>query len=114
MVLLVACGPKPSAPAHPEGHRSSGSGHAAEAEIKPEADQAKPVEPDRCDRLIGHVVMLAVAERPAEQKPTETERGQIITQLRTAWVPRCEAMTATGYDCVLAAQTLGQLETCAA
>jgi hypothetical protein len=62
--------------------------------------------------LIEHVITLAVAERPAQQQPTSDERAQITEQLRTSWAPRCEAMTTKGYDCAVAAKTLGQLEAC--
>jgi len=57
-------------------------------------------------------VGLAVAERPADQKPTEDERANIVTQLRGSWSPKCKQMTSRGYDCAVAAHTLGELERC--
>jgi hypothetical protein len=97
---------------HPgEGHRSSDLGprpdHGAQTpETKPDPQN------DRCNKLIDRVVTLAVAERPADQKPTDDERANIVKQLHSAWAPKCEAMTNKGYDCAVKAQTLAELDRC--
>jgi hypothetical protein len=62
--------------------------------------------------LLDRVVTLAIAERPAEQIPTDAERANIVTQLRTSWSPKCEAMTNKGYDCALNAPTLADVDRC--
>ena len=113
-VLLVACSGKPGAPAHPGGgsqttDRGSGSGAGSETQSDP------PIvarEDTTCDKLIDHVVTLAVAERPAEQKPTDAERSKLATDLRSSWTAKCKQMTKHGYDCVLAAGNLTALDRC--
>jgi hypothetical protein len=107
VVLVVACGSKPSAPAHPDTPQrppapSSGSNAV------PVADRSE----EQCDTLIAHVVALGVDERPADQKPTDAERAEITAQMRTAWAPQCKQLTSRGYDCALAAQTLAALDRC--
>jgi hypothetical protein len=62
--------------------------------------------------LIDRVVTLAIAERPAEQAPTDTERANIVTQLRASWSPKCEAMTSKGFDCALRAPSLADVDRC--
>jgi hypothetical protein len=57
-------------------------------------------------------VTLAVAERPADQKPTEAERANIVKQLQPTWAPKCKEMTTKGYDCAVSAQTLAELDRC--
>jgi len=114
--VLASCGAKPSAPAHPDGdadgHQASGSG------LRPDgsgSEQTQPIDShhdDKCDRLLDRVVTLAVAERPAEQIPTNEERAAIVTQLRASWSPKCEAMTSKGFDCALRAPTLADVDRC--
>jgi hypothetical protein len=65
-----------------------------------------------CEKLLDHTLTLAVAERPADQKPTDEERTLIASQLRTDWVPKCKQMTDRGYDCALGAKTLAELDRC--
>ena len=65
-----------------------------------------------CDKLIDHLVTLAAAERPADQKPTDAERSNIATQLNSSWAPRCKQMTSSGYECALTASSLAALDRC--
>jgi len=110
VILLAACGGHtPGAPAQP---RPGGSGSAVAA-----AGSASPARPDQpaprdCDKLIVHTIDLAVAERPAEQKPTADERASMQSQLRTTWEAKCKDMSTQAYDCALAAQTLAALDAC--
>jgi hypothetical protein len=53
-----------------------------------------------------------VAERPADQKPSDEERANIAKLLHSAWAPKCDAMTSKGYDCAATAQTLAELDRC--
>jgi hypothetical protein len=62
--------------------------------------------------LIDHVVTLAVDERPPDQKPTGDERAHLADQLRTSWFAKCGDMTSKGYDCALAARSLGDIDRC--
>jgi hypothetical protein len=66
----------------------------------------------KCDKLIDHVVTLAVSERPADQKPTDAERTNIAAQLRASWTAKCEQMTSAGFECASAASTLAALDRC--
>ena len=101
MLVLVACGGRSSAPAHPETPpRASKEGATSRSD-------------QHCDKLIAHTLSLAVAERPAEQKLTPDERTNIEAQLRKTWRASCKQMTTTGYDCALAAQSLAEVDTCA-
>jgi hypothetical protein len=103
-VVLAACGGPPTKTTHAEPQRPQhGSGAAVAA-----TETAGP-----CDPLIAHVIVLAAAERPAEQRPTDAERAAIDKQLRETWSPACQRMTRKGYDCALAATTLAQLDGCA-
>jgi hypothetical protein len=111
LVVLASCGGKTSAPAHPSGG-SQPPGATPRPGVAPETTDARPTGPDRCDKLVDHVVTLAVAERPADQQPTADERTKIASQLRTSWAPKCEAMTNQGYDCAVAARTLVDLDRC--
>jgi hypothetical protein len=112
VIVLVACGGQPSAPAHPkQGPQASGVG--PQQGVGPQAPDTKPTAgDDRCDKLIDRVVTLAVAERPVDQKPTEDERAAIVSQLRGSWTGKCEGMTAKGYDCAVRAQNLAELDRC--
>jgi hypothetical protein len=119
-VILVsaaaACGAgKASGPARPTEPSGSGS-QASNVEPKPgpgsNASQPRPAVENRCDKLIEHLVTLAVAERPAEQKISDDERKNIESQLRTSWGPKCNAMTERGYSCAVNAPTLAELDRC--
>jgi hypothetical protein len=115
LLALVACSGRSSAPAHPEeGPRASGSGLRA-SDNRAQSDEHQPIDSrrnDKCVRLIDRVVTLAIAERPAEQKPTDEERTNLVKQLEPTWAPKCEAMTSKGFDCAVTAQTLAELDRC--
>ncbi|HEY5924314.1 MAG TPA: hypothetical protein VIV11_21705 [Kofleriaceae bacterium] len=105
-VLLLSCSGKPSAPAHPTGGGTqSGSQTTGSVASDGRSDE-------QCDKLIDHVVSLAINERPADQKPTDDERAKIVTDLRTTWTPKCRAMTSSGYDCALKSQSLAAVDAC--
>ena len=109
MLLLVACGPKPGAPAHPvDPQRGSGAGSSEVAVPTGDASRTEA----QCDKLIAHAVELGAAERPPEQTPSDAERTAMQTQLRTSWSPKCKPMTSRGYECALAAHTLAELAAC--
>jgi len=109
----VACGPKPGAPAHPDGTPvppKTGSGSAVVETTPPSPDRTE----NQCDKLIAHAVALGAAERPADQKPTDDERTAMQNELRTSWSPKCKQLTSRGYECALAAHTLAELDACGA
>jgi hypothetical protein len=68
---------------------------------------------EQCNKLIGHALSLAVAERPTDQQLTADERTNIELQLRKSWVPSCRTMSSRGYDCAIAAHSLAELDSCA-
>jgi hypothetical protein len=113
VILLVACGPKPGAPAHPaDPHDGSTAGSATTGgQTAIAGDSGVPTDA-QCDKLITHALDLGAAERPAEQKPTDAERATHQAQLRSTWSPKCKQMTSRGYDCALAAHSLAELERC--
>ena len=67
---------------------------------------------EQCTKLIAHAVDLGIAERPADQKPTDDERAAMQSQLRESWSPKCKQLTNHGYECALAAHTLAELDAC--
>lgn len=106
MVVLAACSGTASAPARPS-PPASGPGPRGEApHPAPERKEAD------CDRLITHALDLGSAERPPEQQLTADERTALQHNLRTTWLPRCNAMTSHGYECALSAHTLAELDAC--
>ena len=114
MVLLAAaCGQKPSAPAHPSGPQASGPRPQDQNQNQNQNPrETSQVSGRDCDKLITHAVDLGIAERPDDQKPAAEERTNMQTQLRTTWEPKCKAMTAQAYECVLTAPTLAALDSC--
>jgi hypothetical protein len=111
VAVVVACGGAQREPTRPQA-----SGLRPQLGVRPQAEGTHPVDSaskdDKCEKLIDRVVTLAVEERPVDQKLNDDERAKISTQLRTAWAPKCEAMTSKGYDCAVTAPTLAELDRC--
>ncbi len=121
MILVsaaAACGAgKASGPAQPTqptgaGPQTSGTEPQAGTTTTTHTTEQQPAAEDRCKKLIEHLVTLAVAERPAEQRISDDERKNIESQLRTSWGPKCNAMTERGYSCAVSAPTLAELDRC--
>jgi hypothetical protein len=114
--VATACGPGatggPAQPTQPSGSGLQTAGTAAQPGIGPSTAEQQPAAEDRCKRLIDHVVTLAIAERPADQKVNADEQKNIASQLRTSWEPKCSAMTERGYTCAVNAPTLAELDRC--
>lgn len=112
----TACGPGATGggaqPPRPSNARPQTSDLGPQPGVRPQASEQQSVAEDRCNKLIDHVVTLAIAERPAEQKISDDERTKIASQLRTSWRTKCDAITEPGYRCAIDAPTLAALDRC--
>ncbi len=114
LAAVSACGgAAPGANAQP-GLQSGGkpAQKTPDQAVGPRTAEQPPSADDRCNKLVEHVVTLAVAERPAEQTLNDAERKNLESQLRTSWGTKCTAITDRGYRCALAAPTLSDLDRC--
>lgn len=65
-----------------------------------------------CDRLLDHTLELAVAGRPADARPDETERAKIRADARPGFFTRCRGMSRSQYACGVTAKATTEYQAC--
>ncbi len=108
VAVLVACGSARSGGGQPPRSVSDGP---ATGSGTPVTDDGRRTDQE-CDALLVHALALELATRPAEQTLDETERAQMMVQLRQRHGARCRELPSTTYRCFMDAPTLAALQSC--
>src|SRR5262245_11232995 len=106
MVALVACSGPSKPPVHPDPPTDGGGGGGTTvaASDAPTAQE--------CEALLGHTLEVANAERPPERRTDDSERARARDDLRSTFMPKCQAMTRTKYACALDAPNVTAMKAC--
>ena len=107
VVTLVGCGTSSKPPQNPDGTGTTpptGSGSA-----RPVSDAPTETE---CSVLLEKTFKLALASRPADQQIDEAEQAKQKNEMRPTFIPKCQAMTRTRFDCANDAPNLDAMKAC--